>query len=360
MRRIMLVTGVLVVAVVLSSATAGQWLLRGKNAGGPESELLFTRHVEVDKITSENGIEPVAVFPEDLYIVGVDGSNRRLLARNAAEAAVSPNGRRIAFARDGGVWIMERDGSHAKRLVKAASTPAWSPDGKTIYFARWVEADLGASLFSIREDGTHLVRLTHAKGMKDADPTRPHGCFQYHSDPSPAPDGRSLAFTEQRNICDGLSYIGVVSADGHPLQMPFRLLSDGRDTFGRETFSANRAAAWSPDGRQLAYSHYGRAAGLYVSRTDRSPPLLIADGGVDNPAWSPEREWIAFVSARPPETYYAGSAIELVRVDGSHRRTVTRPTLACADLFRTETPTPPTRCSSYSDPAWLPAYTEKT
>ena len=348
MRRIMLVIGavVVVVVVVLASATAGYWVLREKKvARDPTGDLVFTRHVEVDKVTSENGIEFVAGFPDALYVVGVDGSDRRLLARNAAEAAVSPDGRRIAFTRGGGVWIMERDGSHAKRLVRAASEPVWSPDGKTIYFSRWVEADLGESIFSIHDDGTHLARLTRAKGMEDMDPDRPHGCWQIHSDPSASPDGRSLAFTEQRNLCDGFSYIRVVSAEGNPLQVPFHLLSDGSDTF-----STNHAAAWSPDGRRLAYGHYGRGAGLYVSRSDGSPTQLIADG--DDPAWSPDNEWIAFVSIRPPGRYPANSGIWLVRGDGSQQHTVTRPA-PCVDLDP-GIPAPPTRCSSYYDPAWLP------
>jgi hypothetical protein len=33
----------------------------------------------------------------DLYVMAADSSHIRLLIRNAAEAAVSPNGRRVAF-----------------------------------------------------------------------------------------------------------------------------------------------------------------------------------------------------------------------------------------------------------------------
>ena len=349
MRRMTLFTSAVVVAVVLVSATAGYRVLRGRTtAGNPTGELVFSRQAEVNKVTSEDGIVSLAVFPEDLYVVGVDGSNRRLLARNAGDAAVSPDGSRIAFTRDGAVWIMQRDGSRGTRLVRAASEPAWSPDGKTIYFSRWVEADLGSSLFSIRDDGTHLVRLTRAKGEEDADPNRPHGCWQYHQEPAPSPDGRSVAFTEDPNACDGLRYVRVVSPEGHPLQVPFRLLSATT-----RMFTANHAAAWSPDGRQLAYSGWddpNEAAGLYVSRSDRSPTRRIAVG--DNPAWSPDGEWIAFAASRPSGRYPPNSGIWLVRADGTDQHTVTRPA-PCAD-FSADTPAPPTRCTSYSDPAWLP------
>jgi len=348
MRRTMLVAGAVAVAFLLVSAAAGYWVSREKATATPTGELVFTRQVEVNKVTSEDGIVTLAVFPADLYVVGFDGSNRRLLARNAAGAAVSPDGRRIAFTRGGAVWIMQRDGSQGKRLVRAASGPAWSPDGETIYFSRWVESDLGESLFSIRDDGTRLVPLTRAEGEADMDPERPHSCWQYHQDPSPSPDGRSVAFTEDPNACWGRTHIRAVSPEGRPLQLPFRLLSDDTDTF-----TANHAAAWSPDGRQLAYGGYGvgNEAGLYVSRSDGSPTRRLAAG--DNPAWSPDGEWIAFNASRPPGRYPANSGIWLVRADGSDQHTVTRPA-PCAD-FSAGTPAPPTRCSSYYAPAWLPA-----
>ena len=196
MRRTLLLVGAAAVAVMLVSATAGYWVSRERTTANPTGELVFTHQVEVGKVTIEDGIVSLSVLPADLYVVGVDGSNRRLLARNAGGAAVSPDGRRIAFTRDGAVWVMQRDGSRGKRLVMTASDPAWSPDGKTIYFSRWVEADLGSSLFSIQDDGTHLVRLTRARGEEDMDPQRPHGCWQFHLEPSPSPDGRSVAFTE--------------------------------------------------------------------------------------------------------------------------------------------------------------------
>ena len=165
MRRPILLVAFVAVAFVMVSVTAGYRVLRVRTtAGNPTGELVFTRQVEVSKVTSEDGIVSLGTPLEDLYVVGVDGSHRRLLARNAADAAVSPDGRRIAFTRGRAVWIMQRDGSQGKRLARAASDPAWSPDGKTIYFSRWVEADLGISLFSIRDDGTHARPVDASAG----------------------------------------------------------------------------------------------------------------------------------------------------------------------------------------------------
>jgi Tol biopolymer transport system component len=351
-RRIVLLVGAAAVAVVLASAAAGFWVSsEGPAESEPRGELVFTRLVEVDKVTSEDGIVGLSGPYEDLYVVGVDGSNRRLLARNAGDAAVSPDGRRIAFARNGAVWIMQRDGSGARRLVQAASEPAWSPVGTTVYFSRWIEADRGSSLFSIRADGTHLVRLTRAKGEEDMDPERPHGCWQMHEEPSPSPDGRVVAFTEAPNVCEGLSHVRVVSPEGRPLRLPFRTLADGA---GTSNFNTAYAAAWSPDGRQLAYGGVDRSSqesGLYLSRSDGTPTrrLVVAAG---NPAWSPDSEWIAFAASRPPGRYPPNSGIWLVRRDGSRRRIVTRPA-PCA-VLDASTPAPPTRCASFDAPAWLP------
>ena len=350
MRRIPLVIGLVVMAAVLVSLPTGYWLLRGRqSAGGPQGELIFTRQVEINKVSSENGIEPIAVIPSDLYVVSVDGSKRRLLARNAAEAAVSPDGRSIAFTRDRAVWTMWRDGSGAKRIVRNASTPAWSPDGRTIYFSRWVGSDLGTSIFSIRDDGTHLLRLTRAKGQPAEDQWRGQGCFQYHEHPSPSPDGRALVYTDEPNACSWGTDIRAVSRDGRPLRVPFRLLAGGTDP------TWNHAPAWSPDGRQLAYvggTSAGNPAGLYISRADGSATGWIVDGR--DPAWSPDGKWIAFDSSSPPGRYPPNGGIELIWRNGTHRQTVTQPAL-CADLSAENASLPRSRCVSFYDPAWLPS-----
>lgn len=54
----------------------------------------------------------------------------------ASEPAWSPDGRRLAFVRDG-IWVVDADGAREVRVAThpaGDSSPAWSPDGRTISF----------------------------------------------------------------------------------------------------------------------------------------------------------------------------------------------------------------------------------
>ena len=61
-----------------------------------------------------------------------DGWGRRL--GRVHETSWSPDGRRIAFARGGGIWIADRLGNQQRRVATGVS-PSWSPRGDTIAFA---------------------------------------------------------------------------------------------------------------------------------------------------------------------------------------------------------------------------------
>ena len=75
----------------------------------------------------------------------VDAAGRSLAQRTGGDSASyqprwSPDGTRIAFARDGDVWTMNADGTDPRNLTNTPnvweSGPAWSPDGKRVLFAR--------------------------------------------------------------------------------------------------------------------------------------------------------------------------------------------------------------------------------
>jgi Tol biopolymer transport system component len=75
----------------------------------------------------------------------------------------SPDGTRIAFQRNGGVYVAYRDGSGLRRVTPTrigAWEPAWSPDGVWIAFVR---PGGHGDLYVIHPDGTGLRQLTWTK-----------------------------------------------------------------------------------------------------------------------------------------------------------------------------------------------------
>ena len=110
MRRIVLLVGAVVVpvSVVLLVGCGGGSEPAASSSVLSSDDIVFTRHVpKPDR--------------SDLYVMRANGSRSWLLLRNAAEAAVLPDGRHIAFVRDFGIWVMQRDGSRQRKLTQPSA-----------------------------------------------------------------------------------------------------------------------------------------------------------------------------------------------------------------------------------------------
>ena len=130
-------------------------------AFAPDGRIVFTR-------TTQNA--------ENILVMHTDGSHRHRLTHNCdcVSPAVSPNGRRIAFGRDKGIWVMHADGSHQRQVARLGGRPNYSPHGKRITFDRRFRG-----IWVMRADGSHTRRLTMHHG---------------DSDPAFSPNGRRIAF----------------------------------------------------------------------------------------------------------------------------------------------------------------------
>lgn len=113
----------------------------------------------------------------EIYSIGRDGSGLKRLTNNRRfdnEPAVSPDGKRIAFARrtsrNAHIWIMNSDGTGQRQLTHGKGwerLPTFSPDGRRILYTGQVPRDglnrwESAELFTASsKDGRHRTRLTH-------------------------------------------------------------------------------------------------------------------------------------------------------------------------------------------------------
>jgi Tol biopolymer transport system component len=76
-----------------------------------------------------------ATLEGDIALIRPDGTGQHVLTRGDSPTW-APDGSQLAFARGGDIWTIGADGSDPKVLVKDGESPAWSRDGKMIAFMR--------------------------------------------------------------------------------------------------------------------------------------------------------------------------------------------------------------------------------
>lgn len=203
--------------------------------------------------------------------------------------------RSIYAVRDDGSLLSIIQESGQGRLVTNVS-PEVSPDGSEIAYARYKDSEwcgLGGhnwDVFVTRIDGSHTRRLTRDKGPD--------------SSPIWSPDGERILFSSH-NCDDG--NLCIMNADGSGVRaLPW------------DYVGSNPWASWSPDGRRLA---------LFGQPPDISPKYMLfvamADGSnltrimqteaVATPSWSPDGDYLVFVSDADRSVHVASADGEIVR-----------------------------------------------
>jgi WD40-like Beta Propeller Repeat len=97
----------------------------------------------------------VETFEGDIRLVRPDGEDdRALVAGDTPEW--SPDGKRLVYVHNNGIWSVGSDGQDAKRLVPNGHSPAWSRDGAQIAFMRaedCAEPPCEERVFLVFQDG---------------------------------------------------------------------------------------------------------------------------------------------------------------------------------------------------------------
>lgn len=197
--------------------------------------------------------------------------------QNGALPAGSPDGRRIAFLSNRAgtghdVYVIGADGSGLVRLTTGATQPGtleWSRDSREIMFELRTQDSTRLFAQDLSQTAPRLVVALAGRG------------------PKLSPDGRSVLYSSG-NFRE--SRLMVASLDGSSA----RALTDGT------TPAFN--AAWSPDGRQFAYTTIAmagdRALTVWVANADGTNARKLIEsaavgGSPQWPAWSADGTRIA-------------------------------------------------------------------
>ena len=306
--------------------------------------IVFERNFAIWKIDTANGsTREVPIKLRGAF--GATGAEHLNYGGGISEIAVSPDGRKIAFAVHGKIFATgAREGGEAVRITHAEgmeSHVVWSRDSRRLVFT------------SDREGTRHLFLYEFSTGKEfrltraSEDDTAP--CF--------GPDDNRLAFQRGGNE---LRWIDIFTQKE-------KLLASGQG-FERAPFDrASSPLAWSPKGDWIAYTAVGKRgfSNLWVVPVDaRDKPkqvTFLPNSFAHAVSWSPDGTYLLYGTGQRTEDYQLAKVDLIPRTPRFREdqfrdlfREVPRPTLPRTVVPIPPDPHPPTTgpTSSPSTFAW--------
>ncbi|HEX4951879.1 MAG TPA: S9 family peptidase [Thermoanaerobaculia bacterium] len=225
------------------------------------------------------------------------------VAFQVTEAKIGPEESELATQ----IWLARADGSESRPLTRGKSgawSPAFSPDGRTLAFLS-DRGDTAPNLWLLPMAGGEAFRLTEVKEGVSLFRWSPDGAeiaFLARDPKTPEQEAAEKAKTDPQVVDTGWRFqhlwkVAVAGAEERPAT-PVRLTSGA--------FEVDRFH-YSPDGRQLVFSHHPtprifewRNADLSLVATSGGEvvPLVRAEGMDTGGLFSPDGKLVAFVSDR--------------------------------------------------------------
>lgn len=287
-----------------------------------------------------------------LLLMGQSGTTAQLPASRAGAIGV-PLGK-IAFIREGNLWVMDWDGKNQMQVVAAGNAEgkvSWAPDNKRIAFSRRGTVDIKGP---DNLGGQHRIYDLFIAYLDSAKANNINWWRRLTDDyggryPEWSADGSRIIFTKDLNantvnallpnyqtcIIDTAgkllqtlafdstvearfatvptagpagNYAFVLTKDKNPVGMVvasplLKSLSDAEITAKTKIMPRAAGPAWSPDGNWIAYVENDmKNQAIYITKPDLSEKFLIhkPSAGLTlqtyPPSWSPDSKWLTFAT----------------------------------------------------------------
>ncbi len=342
-------------SIAYSARVHGVRQLFVRAIGGRQAAQLTTSSKDCyDPFWSPNGESIYYLTDRSLWSVPASGGTPQAVTKDVDAAAIHPDGKTLAFARDDKLWLAALHGGPAKQFWPGPLAPTvpettmrFSPDGSWLAFDNgtvWAftyPSGKPRKLYTGTENGNYggviglswfpdsrsllvarnsasdsLIRLAVPDGTRQTIYSTGPSLMA----PSVSPDGKRIAFSAghyEWNIVEiGLTDGGVhtviengdtnVSPDWAPSGTHFLFSTQGaimdQEASGGEfsrrlidTSYDTGEARWSPDGARFVFVDNGTINKLMLANASGGHATLLDHADrIASVAWSPDGQWISY------------------------------------------------------------------
>lgn len=254
---------------------------------GADGTFAFTYDGEI--YTMREGGKPAKVAID--VTIDEDTPAEKIDVRAPRGAAVSPDGKQLAFTSRGEVFVTSTDHASTKQItntIEGEGDLAWGPDSRSLYYSS--ERDGHFNIYRATMERADDPNFSNATVIKE-EPLFPVGDKTDRTFPSISPDGKQMTFVEDRTR---LMVMDLATRKT-------RQLTDGSTVASR---TKGFGSQWSPDGKwilieatDLHHQPYSDIAIINVA--DGKMTYVTKTGYFDqNPRWAMDGNAIVFDSER--------------------------------------------------------------